>query len=222
MLSIVVITLALLLLVLAYRLRIRAVENRRFRNSLHFGAEIIPRLRISVVAPRSQSIGCVASLLKSESNAYQVVVVDDFSRHAKLLEAIISHFELIKVGYTPGGELPEDAVRGVYRSLRRLYSKLLIVDSPHDDLYTAEQVGAALSSFDYTLLLDSQRPLRPTAIDDLLLEIALRPQGQVDEIASRRGEKFRLVRREAAATLNTRARAPYGKHIVEIDYKILK
>lgn len=221
MLFVSTITVAILATLLIAKINERARQRKALRSTLKYEAAVAPRLRISVVVSGAQSVGYISSLLRSESVAYQVVVVDDFARRETLLHSAIKYFGLFKVGYTSSGELPRDAVRGLYRSHRRLYDRLLLVDSPRSDHYKESEVGVVLSSYQYTLMLHSPRVLLPSAIDDLLLEIALYPEGAVDEIQSQRGERFKLLKRECALLLAGAQRQVRSRQVVKINYKIL-
>lgn len=191
-------------------------------SSLHFESESAPRLRISVVVVGAKGVDYITSLLSLESHSYEIVVVADFASDSESLHALSQRFALIKVNYIPNGEVEAEAVRGLYRSFRRIYSRLLVVDSPRSEEYAPYEVGAAMSSYDYTLLLSSHRTLRSDAIDNLLLELATRPEGSVDSIGSSLFERFHLTTREYFLPQGaTKKYSRRGKKI-KIDYRILK
>ncbi|MFI3332263.1 MAG: hypothetical protein SNI51_03985 [Rikenellaceae bacterium] len=197
-------------------------DRMRFLSSLHFESESAPRLRISVVVVDAMSVDYVASLLMLESTCYEVVLVADFASDVQSLYALSQRFGLIKVNYTPNGEVEDDAVRGLYRSFRRVYSRLVVVDSPRSERYAPYEVGAVVSKYDYLLYLSSRKTLRSNAIDNLLLELATRPEGSISSIGSRLFERFHFCLRESF--LPQGAIKKYGRRgkKIKIDYRILK
>lgn len=217
------ITIVLSLLIIAIILiSMRARRSAELRAMLRFDHDLAPQLRISVVVTRARSVSHVASMLRSESTAYQVVVVDDFSAKANLLRQITQYFGLFKASYTPSGELPPMAISSLLRSHRLLFSKIVVVDSPASSLYTPYQVGAAVSSYNYNLQIRSSRRLRPTAIENLLFELSTRSEEAIEEISSAIGEKVRLLSREAALPSGTSPIHRARRKRVRILYRLLQ
>ncbi len=194
----------------------------RLREMIHFDDNASPRLRISVVSAQGRGVNYVASLLKSESTAYEVIIVDDFSQKESTLREIIQYFGLFKVSYSTCGELPTGAIHSMYRSHKRLFSKVVIVDTPHSKEYTPFEVGAVVSRYNYNLQLRSPRPLRSRAIEHLLLELACRPEGSVEQITSLLGERIKLICREAALPEGADKIVVNSHRKIKIGYWILK
>ncbi len=218
MLLIIAIALLVVAFYLYHRREVRLGERRR---TLRYDTGASPRLKISVVVDGGKSLHYIASLLREESTAFEVIVVADFERDEDILRNLIKYFGLFAVSYTPYGELHQGAIRTLFRSYRRLYSRLVIVWSPTSSDYTPFEVGAAVSSYDYNLQIHSPRTLRPTAIEDLLLELSLRAEGSVDKITSLLGERIKLTTRDKALSKNSASGSnKKGKHI-RIGYKIL-
>ncbi len=199
----------------------RTKRRAQLREMLRLNADISPRLRISVIVDGAHSVGYIASLMRSDSTSYQLIIVDDFSHQEPLLRAAAHYFGLFRATYDPPAGPLKDAFRGLYRSHRRLYSKLVIVDSAASNKYRPHQVGATISSYDYSLLLKAPSTLKATAIEDLLLEIAMRQDEEVEEIRTIIGQRVRLLRREAViAPCATKEHGKRGR-VIKIDYKIL-
>ncbi|MFR9539306.1 MAG: hypothetical protein SNI49_04035 [Rikenellaceae bacterium] len=194
----------------------------RLRETIHFDESTSPRLRISVVVGQGQSVNYIASLIKSESTAYQVIIVDDFSEKQSLLRDITQYFGLFKTSYTSSGELPQEATRTLLRSHKRLFSKVIVVDSAQSKDYTPFEVGAVISSYNYNLQIYSRRTLRVRAIENLLLELALRPEGSVEKITSMFGERIKLICREAALPEGVDKIKIDNRKSIKIKYRILK
>ncbi len=217
------ITIILLLIFIAIViLSIRVKRYSELRRSLHFDHDLTPQLRISVIVTRARSVSHIASMLRSESTAYQVIVVDDFSQKENLLRQLSQYFGLFKVSYTPTAELPPMATRSLLRSHRRLFSKVVVVDSPASHLYTAFEVGAAISSYNYNLQIYSSRVLRPTAIENLLLELSMRSEEAIEEITSAIGERVKLLYREAALPSDVEKINLKRRKRVRIIYRLLQ
>lgn len=211
-----------LLIVAFYLYRRHQKDQVELRKSLHFDHDSSLRLRISVVATEIESVSYLASLLREESNAYQIIAVGDFSQREPLLRAINHYFGMFRVSFLPTGELPEDALRGVFRSHRRLYSKLIVVDSAISNRYSPLEVGTAVSNYDYILHLRSPNTLRAGAINNLLLELSLRHEGSVEMIVSKLGEGAKLIRREAIEPLLRGKHKVKRENIVRLNYNIFE
>ncbi len=198
------------------------MRQARLREVIHFDDTASPRLRISVVSQYGKGVNYIASLLRSESTAYEVIIVDDFSQKESTLREVIQYFGLFKASYSTSGELPQGAIRSLFRSHKRLFSKVVIVDSPHSKEYTPFEVGAVVSRYNYNLQLRSQRPLRSKAIEHLLLELAWREEGSVEQIESRLGERIKLICREAALPEGADKIVVDSRRKIKISYWILK
>ncbi len=194
----------------------------RLRETIHMDDNLSPRVRISVVSAQGRGVNYIASLLKSESSAYEVIIVDDFSLKESTLREIVQYFGLFKASYSTNGELAQGAIRSLYRSHKRLFSKVIIVDSPHSKEYTPFEVGAVVSSYNYNLQIRSRRTLRSRAIEYLILELALRDEGSVEKITSRIGEGIRLICREAALPDGADKIEIDSRREIKIGYRILK
>ncbi|MFR9504245.1 MAG: hypothetical protein SNH73_07355 [Rikenellaceae bacterium] len=199
-----------------------ASSRKRLRNSLNYHDQGTSRLRICVVVSGIKEISYIASLLQSESTSYQVVVVADYASHPNLLHSTIQYFGLFPASYSSTGEIESEAIRALYRSHKRIFSRVVVVDSPYHRGYTPFEVGAAISEYNYNLQIYSSRTLRTRAINNLLLELSTQPEGNIEQITSAIGERFKLLYREAAL--------PRGKYKIEINrskqmkiyYRILK
>ncbi len=212
-----------ILLIVLFAILDRHISHRtKLRDTIDYNGEDSPRLRISVIVHRPRSINYIASLLKSESTSYQVVVVSDFSHDRTLLHDIVHYFGLFKVSYQPTNELPAHAIRSLYRSHRRVFSKIVVIDSPQSNLYTPFEVGAVVSSYNYNLQIRSSRTLRERAIENLTLELAIRPEGEIEQITSSRGERFKLICREAALPASANKIEVPAEKEIKIKYRILK
>ncbi len=205
-----------------YRYSRHAAHRRALRESIHFIDDISPRLRISIVVSGTRGIGYITSLLRSPSTSYQVVIVADYAAEVNLLREITQHFGLFAANYTPSGEILPGAIRTLYRSHKQLYSRVIVVDSPASSHYTPFEVGAAVSDYNYNMQIASTRTLREEAIYDLLLELASHPEGSIEKITSRLGERFKLICREAALPEgDNKIKVRKGRRL-KLSYRILQ
>ncbi len=181
-----------------------------------------PRYSISVVVTGGCSVRYVASLLRSEPATYEVIVVADYEANESLLRSLIRYFGLFKVSFAPNGELTTGAVRGLYRSHKKLFGRVVVVDSPSACGNTPFEVGAAVSVSIFNLQIYASRTLRRRAIAYLLLELSSRSGGDVEQITSRVGERFKFLIREAALPLCSHRVEVDKNRCVTINYRILK
>ncbi len=217
------ITIIIVLISIAFiTISTRLHRNTKIRDSLYFDDNLAPQLRISVIITSARSVKHIASMLLSESTSYQVIVVSDFSQNQTLLRQITQYFGLFRTSYAPSGELPPDAVRGLLRSHRRLFSKVMVVDSPTSNIYTAFEVGAAVSTYNFNLQIRSPRSLRAKAIENLLIELSIHPEGEVEEIRSAIGERIKLVTRESALPSGLQRNPADHKKRIYITYRLLQ
>ncbi len=178
-----------------------------------------PRLSISVVVGGLLSVERVAALLKSEYATYQLVVVADYSSNPALLRDLIHYFGLFRAAPTSD----EVAIRALYRSHRRLFAHVVVVDASASSGYTPFEVGAWVSHSRYNLQLLATRPtLRPRAVASLLYELASRPEGSVERITSTIAERYIVQCREAALPSSLRKIRVDAARELKISYRILK
>jgi cellulose synthase/poly-beta-1,6-N-acetylglucosamine synthase-like glycosyltransferase len=110
---------------------------------------------VSVVAPAFNEgatvVYNVKSLLSLTYPKYEVVLVNDGSTD-DTLQKLIDEFELIKVDFYYQEKIKTSRVRGHYKSINPLYSKLLVVDKENAKS-KADASNAGINSTKYPLFL---------------------------------------------------------------------
>jgi cellulose synthase/poly-beta-1,6-N-acetylglucosamine synthase-like glycosyltransferase len=110
---------------------------------------------VSVVAPAFNEgatvVYNVKSLLSLTYPKYEVVLVNDGSTD-DTLQKLIDEFELIKVDFYYQEKIKTSRVRGHYKSINPLYSKLLVVDKENAKS-KADAANAGINSTKYPLFL---------------------------------------------------------------------
>lgn len=102
---------------------------------------------ISVIAPAfNESLNIIAnvrSLLTLDYPLFEVIIVNDGSTD-DTLDILIQEFSLTKVDYAYNETLETKPVRGIYKSTRKVYNKLTIVDKVNGKC-KADAVNAGLN-----------------------------------------------------------------------------
>ncbi len=199
-----------------------AMHIRRYLCSTVADSDKCESRGISIIATQIESIEQICSLLSHRTNLYEVVAIDNFDNREELLSSIIQHFSLIRVNFIPSKEIPQNAIKGLYRSHKRLFARLIIIECDHPRAVTPSQIAASLSSYDFTLELPHRKILRQGAIEMLLVEISRRNPDDIDEMKSVIGERFKLLRREWAVAERFASQNIAKSNRVLIPYKILK
>lgn len=159
----------------AWRFACRAERRTRWLDAM-YGARcgLLHRVGISVLAAGRTSLARCEELMAVEYPDFEVVLLFDGATNPALLHQLIKRYHLIRVDYLPSGELHPAAVRGLYRSRRRLYRRLVVVDSVASGC-RALDVMADVATRGFLLPLADQRSLSSRAVEHLALELALCP-----------------------------------------------
>lgn len=135
------------------------------------------------------------NLLAVEYPRYEIVVVLDAQRRREAFATILERYFLIRVNYAGGGELPVVGVRGLYRSRRRCFRRLMLVDkaetSPEDDFNAA----AGVATYEYLLPVHEGQLLVPGGIERLVIELSEQQAGELDLIQTVGGTPAALFSR---------------------------
>lgn len=163
-----------LLIFVAWRFACRAEWRSRWLDAM-YGARcgLLHRVGISVLAAGHNSLARCEELMAVEYPDFEVVLLFDGATNPALLPQLIKRYHLIRVDYLPSGELHPAAVRGLYRSRRRLYRRLVVVDSVAMGR-RALDVMADVATRGFLLPLADHRSLSSRAVEHLALELALR------------------------------------------------
>lgn len=122
---------------------------------------------ITIIAPAFNEeltiVENVKSLLMLKYVNYEVMVVNDGSKD-DTLKKLIDTFSLEKTDEQPNDKLKSKPVRGIYRSTKRTYSKLTVVDKENGGKSDALNTGIQLSKSRFVGCVDVDCLLRPDAL----------------------------------------------------------
>lgn len=151
---------------------------------------------ISVLVSGRRDLTQIEALLMSDYAHYEVIIVGDWLADEVLFKRIQSAFSLLEVNYSPLGELPEHPIRGLYRSRKRLFRRLVVVDRAKTSIDDDLDVGASVAIYENLLAIRGGATLREDALSRLLLLLATHDEGSIDSIQSSKGEPWEFTRRE--------------------------
>lgn len=152
---------------------------------------------ISVLCSGASGPEEVRRLLDVGYPRYEAVVVLDSARRPEVFAAVLAEYHLIDVNYNPADELPVEGVRGLYRSRKRCYRRLVVVDKAFTSRRADLDAAVGVAIYDYVLPLRSGIRMTPFCIGRLAAELSFEPAGAVDLVRSPVGEPLLLAAREA-------------------------
>lgn len=137
--------------------------------------------------------GQIENLLSSEYDRYEIIVVLDVWRQRMLFETLAARYRMIRVDWHPADELPAEGVRSMWRSRRRCFRRLVLLDRPCDTPAHDLDAAASVAAYDWLLPVHDGQYMLPGALERLAVEVGERRPGV---IRSRAGEPFALFDRE--------------------------
>lgn len=177
----------------------RAHGEWRLRQGLHGAATATDGPGISVLCSGVRQAGQLENLLATELVDYEVIAAVDAAHYPACFEALVSRYRMIRVEFAPSEEFPAREVRSMWRSRKRCFRRLVLLD--RESTTPAEDFDAAASVAAYDWLLPVRRGelLLPGAVERLAERLGERQPGDVDIVCPRVGEPCAAVRREAVA-----------------------
>ncbi|MGY5354122.1 glycosyltransferase family 2 protein [Wenyingzhuangia sp. IMCC45467] len=113
--------------------------------------------RVSIIAPAYNEgatiIENVRSLLSLHYNNLELIIVNDGSSDDSL-EKLIAKYDLYKTSYFVNSQIKTKPVKGVYRSKKLIYRKLIVVDKENGGKADALNTGINISNYEYTVCVD--------------------------------------------------------------------
>ncbi len=112
---------------------------------------------VSILAPAYNEgktiVENVKSLLSIFYTKLEVIVINDGSKD-DCLEKLIKAYDLVKTDAFVDSAIPTKEIRGVYKSKKTIYKKLIVVDKVNGGKADALNVGINISSNDYLVCID--------------------------------------------------------------------
>ena len=126
----------------------------------------------SVLCRNIRRLQDINTLLHSEYDRYEIILVMDENLQPELFHDIIKQFKMVRVTPPDLSDIPHSPIRLLYRSRQRCFRRLILLDkgstTPYDDMNAA----AAVASFDYLFPLSSNIALRHRAMENVAMILA--------------------------------------------------
>ncbi|MCX6307994.1 MAG: glycosyltransferase family 2 protein, partial [Bacteroidia bacterium] len=140
-------------------------KNKDFNDHQIMAYQELPS--ISIIAPAYNEelsiIANIRSLMMMQYPKIQVIIVNDGSKD-NTLEKAIKEYNLALVDYAYDPAIPTSKVRGIYKSLDKTYSGLILVDKENGGKADALNVGINVSRSDLVLCIDVDCIIEPDGI----------------------------------------------------------
>ena len=175
--------------------------NRRQMFAPLFGAlcDGVGDTGLSVICLDAEDVDTVADLLTVEYERYEAVVVVDSARSPELLEALTDIYALVNVDYRRSEDFaPSVGVRGLYRSRRRRFRRLTVVDTVSISPETDADAAADIALYDYITVINGDITLLPCAVERLVAEICSSPEPP-HELRTQAGTEIAVYLRDDVA-----------------------
>lgn len=192
-------------------------RKRRLLADAHgTSCDMLDCIGISVLCSGVKDTEQIENLLTPEYARYEVVLALDSRRSVTEFADIVARYRMIRVDYAPTDEFPAVGVRGLYRSRKRCFRRLVLLDRQTDAPGENPRIGsvraaavheynriadldaaAGAATYDFVIPLSGKTFLMPGAIDRLVVELSEYPAGEVALIRSYPGPSVRLLGRDA-------------------------
>ena len=185
-----------------YGVRLAHGHNRREMLAPCFGSicDGAGHIGVSLICIDTPSVERVADMLAVEYERYETVVVVDSVRRAEMMAELIERYSLVRVDYLRSEEFAASGcVRGLYRSRRRCFRRLTLVDADVDSGRMAVDAAADIAIYDYISVIGGDVTLLPYAVERLVAEICSSPE-PVREVRTAAGAVVELYLRGSDQT----------------------
>ncbi|MDE5906135.1 MAG: hypothetical protein K2G66_00650 [Alistipes sp.] len=186
-------------------------RNKRLLTARMYGmtGDASAAVGFSLLCSGVRRCGQIENLLSSEYARCEVIVVADAWYRPVFFESLVVRYRLIRVEYIPADELPVRNVRSMWRSRKRCFRRLVLLDCPEDTPWSDFDAAASVAAYDWLLPVRNGQYLLPGALERLAVEVAQGCPGTIGSIRSWIGVPFVLFAREAVV-----AAGGFGGHPV--------
>ncbi len=158
-------TYILIAILSSFELNFYVKKNNNFRYDSISGFKNLPG--VSIIAPffneEKTIVENIRSLLLLNYPEVEVIMINDGSSDNSLKLAI-EHYKLVKVDLAFEQEVPSAHVRGIYKSLDKAYSNLMVVDKINGGKADALNAGINVCKSDLFLAVDADCIIEQDAI----------------------------------------------------------
>lgn len=176
-------------------------RNKRLLAARMFGTscDASGTIGFSLLCSGVRRLSQIENLLSSEYVRSEVVVVADASLRRAFFESLIARYRMIRVEYLPSDEFPVQHVRSMWRSRRRCFRRLVLLDRSEDTSADDWNVAASVASYDWLIPVRDGQYLLPGVLERLSVEAGQGHPGVVGALRSWVGGSFALLSRDAVA-----------------------
>lgn len=184
-------------LCVVYAFRVLRGRNRRRMLTPLFGALSggAGDVGLSIICLEAESAGQVARLLAVEYENCEVVVVVDSAGRGELLAELVERYSMVGVDYRPADSPQSLSVRRLYRSCRRRFRRLTLIDAVELVPGVTADAAVDVATYDYVTILRGAAGLRPYAVERIVAEIAASTE-VLHEIVTAAGGEVRVCLRD--------------------------
>lgn len=221
----VILLILLVVVAAAVLLRWRVVAQAEAQRRLHARMQGVrcgapDEIGLSVLLTEEAAPQQIESLLTVEYACYEVIVVVDGAIEAATFVELVRRFQLIRVEYRPTGELPSVAVRGLYRSRRRRFRRLVVLDTAAERRVERMNAAADVAAYDYLLPIRRGERLVAGAVERLVCLIGGHAEG-VRLVRVTEGVRCYLCARSAVVEAGGFGRFPMRRRGLRLHERIL-
>ncbi len=176
-------------------------RNKRLLAARMFGTscDASGTIGFSLLCSGVRRLSQIENLLSSEYVRSEVVVVADASLRRAFFESLIARYRMIRVEYLPSDEFPVQHVRSMWRSRRRCFRRLVLLDRSEDTSADDWNAAASVASYDWLIPVRDGQYLLPGVLERLSVEAGQGHPGAVGALRSWVGGSFVLLSRDAVA-----------------------
>lgn len=154
----------------------KAEESRGCNDAMGF-------IGCSIITHNTYLITDIEQLLSSEYSRYEVILLLDSTHQEEHIARIIKHYRLTRVNHP----LPEESalpISNLYRSTRREYRRLVLIDCDTTTPYAAMNAAISFASFDYIIPLKPHTALLPYAIETIATTLSDKQERNIELLYS--------------------------------------
>lgn len=126
---------------------------------VHILREDIGHIGVSAIVAYPETAAPLLALLEEEYPHSEAVVIADLQGENASLGELVERYHLIKVNHTH-----LSGVRALYRSRRRAFRRVVVVDLPAEYRSQANEIGREVASYDNVLYLQGESIVEQNAI----------------------------------------------------------
>lgn len=161
-------------------------RNKRLLAARMFGTscDASGTIGFSLLCSGVRRLSQIENLLSSEYVRSEVVVVADASLRRAFFESLIARYRMIRVEYLPSDEFPVQHVRSMWRSRRRCFRRLVLLDRSEDTSADDWNAAASVASYDWLIPVRDGQYLLPGVLERLSVEAGQGHPGAVGALRS--------------------------------------